>query len=241
MSILSDFEDRLGAALEGIFAGAFRSHVEPVELARALSRAMDDGRTVGVGRVYAPVTFTVELSGDDMRNLGDFAQVLAGELSTYLVNHAREQGYHLSARPSVRFQEEPSLRVGRFRVAADLAPAPAQDDGPQPAPARRRTTEVAQPLATVTVEGSHHAITLSGERVVVGRLADCDIRLEDANVSRQHAAFVRRPDGWHIQDLGSTNGTKVNGRQVQDARLEDGDVITLGLSRMVFHESGART
>ena len=122
MGILSDFEDRLARAVEGTFAGAFRSPVQPAELARALSHAMDDGKVVGVGKVYAPSSFTVELSGEDARKLGQtFEGVLAKELSTYLLDHARKRDYALANAPTVEFTTSRNLKLGRFRIATDMA------------------------------------------------------------------------------------------------------------------------
>ena len=91
-------------------------------------------------------------------------------------------------------------------------------------------------LATVTVGDLGHDVALSGDQVVVGRLAECQIHLDDANVSRRRAAFVRLDAGWAITDLGSTNGTRVNGEPVERVRLRDGDVIEIGLARLVYHE-----
>ncbi|MBN2848248.1 MAG: DUF3662 domain-containing protein, partial [Coriobacteriia bacterium] len=131
MGILSDFEDRIAAGIEGVFAGAFRSPVQPVELARALARAADDGRAVGVGTVYAPTSYTVALSHDDDAKLGSFKPVLAGELATYLTDHAHERGYLLPSRPQITFATHDDLRLGRFRVSAALAEA--TPDKPAPA------------------------------------------------------------------------------------------------------------
>ena len=79
---------------------------------------------------------------------------------------------------------------------------------------------------------------LEGDRVTVGRLADCAIRLADANASREHAAFIRDGSGWAIKDLDSTNGTLLNGDPVQWAPLHDGDVVEIGLTRLTFHMRG---
>ena len=240
MGILSDFEDRIGNGIEGLFAGAFRSPVQPVELARALARAADDSRALGVGVVYAPVAYTVALSAEDDENLGAFKPVLAGELATYLTDHARERGYALSARPRVDFTTHADLKLGRFRVSATLAQA---DEGaPEPVYARPETFAENVPgsanIATVTVGEHTHDVALQGEEVVVGRLAECQICLPDANVSRRHAAFMKLDDGWAIADLGSTNGTLVNGQGVERVRLRDGDVIEIGLTRLIYHDPG---
>jgi hypothetical protein len=233
MGILSDFEDRIASGIEGLFAGAFRSPVQPVEIARALARAADDGRILGVGTVYGPTSYTVAISPEDDEALGAFKSVLAGELATYLVDHARENGYHLSVRPRVEFTVHPDLRLGRFRVSAALAEPESGHSGPSvrlpDAPPGGSS------IATVTVGDIAHDVALQGDEVVVGRLAECQVRLSDANVSRRHAAFIRLDEGWAISDLGSTNGTRVNGRTVERARLSDGDVIEIGLTRLVYH------
>lgn len=237
MSILSDFEDRVGGALEGMFAGVFRSPVQPVEIARALAKAMDDGRTIGVGKVYAPLGFTVALSPEDDENFGSFTATLGGELGTFLADHAREHGYHLTAQPHVTFVVHDDLRLGRFRVSAELA-------APEfvAAPPAEREARAASPhdheLATVTVGETGHDVALTGTSVVIGRLASSGIRLADSNVSREHAAFVRDGDGWAIEDLASTNGTLLNGEPVSRQRLRNGDIIEIGLARLTYHGPG---
>lgn len=234
MSILSDFEDRIAGAVEGLFAGAFRSPVQPAEIAKALGRAMDDGRVVGVGRVYVPVSYGVAIAEEDAGRFGGFTATLGGELSTFLAARARERGYHLPSKPTVEFVVHDDLKVGQFRVRAEMAPAEEAEEevvdllrpAPHPAPA----------MATVTVEGTHHDVALRGERVVVGRLSSSDLPLDDANVSREHAAFVAEGVGWAVEDLGSTNGTTVNGERVERRRLREGDVVQIGLTRLVYHE-----
>ncbi|MBN2248703.1 MAG: DUF3662 domain-containing protein [Coriobacteriia bacterium] len=237
MGILSDFEDRIGGAIEGMFAGAFRSPVQPVELARALARAADDGRSLGVALVYIPTSYTIALSAEDSAKLGTFRATLAGELATYLADHAREHGYHLHERPKVDFVVHDDLKLGRFRVSASLAEDPehgdARDVPPQPEAAP------VPGMATVTVGDLGHDVVLGGDEVLVGRLAECQIHIADANVSRRHAAFMRLDRGWAIADLGSTNGTRVNGRSIERARLRDGDVIEIGLARLVYHDPGS--
>ena len=256
MSILSDFEDRIASAVEGLFAGAFRSPVQPAELAKALGKAMDDRRTVGVGKVYVPHSYTVALSAQDAEDIGDFNATLGGELATYLIAHASERGYTPAARPKITFVTHDDLRLGRFRVAATAGAADverlAEDESPRPAPAMPAPAMPAPAVpaaqappppsaaprgaATVTLAGSPDAAVLDGERATVGRLASCDITLADANVSREHAAFVHEGAGWAIEDLDSTNGTYLNGERVTYARLCDGDVISVGASELTYRE-----
>jgi hypothetical protein len=246
MSILSDFEDRIGGAVEGLFAGAFRSPVQPAEIAKALSKAMDDERMVGIGKVYAPVAYDVVVSPEDGENLRGFVTVLAGELATYLTDHARERGYHLGAKPVVTFLEDDRLRLGRFRVEAEHAYA----EGPATVAAVATVANVdfdlapneddpsdgpAGDLDTLTVGETHHDVVLRGDRMVIGRVATCDICLADQNASRRHAELLRVDDSWVVRDLESTNGTRLNGRAVKHARLEDGDVIEIGVTRLTYH------
>jgi hypothetical protein len=261
VSILSDFEDRVGGALEGVFAGVFRSPVQPVEIARALGKAMDDGRSVGVGKIYAPLGYSVALSPEDAEKFGAFTASLSGELATYLTDHARERGYHLVAPPRVSFTVHDDLRLGRFRVSAELA---APEDAKTPGPAEAlpfgseapRAPEFAPPigaaefvdpqrmgatagdLATVTVGDPPHDVVLGGDRVTIGRLATSGVQVTDANVSREHAAFVREDGAWWIEDLESTNGTLLNGEPVTRAKLDDGDVIEVGVTRLTYHGAG---
>lgn len=241
MSILTDFEDRFASAVEGLFAGAFRSPVQPAEIAKALAAAMDDERMVGIGKVYAPVAYSVALSPDDMDNLRGFAPLLSGELATYLVDHARERAYFLAAKPTVGFAEDGSLKLGRFLVAAEHiyegAPGAEFPAGHEPARASVAPPEPVHMGDTVTIGETGHDVALRGDRIVVGRLTSCDIFLADANASRRHAEFLRIDDEWYVQDLESTNGTMVNGQKVDRARLNDGDVVEVGVTRLTYHRA----
>ncbi len=252
MSLLSDFEDRVGRAVEGLFAGVFRSHVQPAELARAAGKEMDRRRKLGVGKVYAPTLYSVLLSPADADQLGGFTTTLAGELETYLQGYARERDYTLSTRPRVRFHVDDELKLGRFEVIGELLSpdeiaAEFDNDAEQQPPlepahevvASRDMTvarrEAPAALATVTVPGIGHDVALGSTRMVIGRLRSCEIHLQDMNASREHAALERGANGWDLFDLGSTNGTLVNGVRVDRVHLSDGDTITIGTSELVYH------
>ena len=260
MSVLRSIEARIEGLFEGIFGRAFRTHVQPIELARKLVKEMDDHRSVSVSRVYVPNEYTVYLSPQDRKQFAGYEQSLVAELQEYLSEHARREQYALVSPPRVLLEEDEDLAVGEFgiatRVAAEEQPfaepqralpveapleAPAQtmiykppvapiepelEPEPEPEPEPRRRTY------TLTVAGRR--IELSAERVVLGRSRECDVRVADLNVSRQHAE-VRDEDGDYILvDLGSTNGTLLNGRRVDRQRLVDGDTITLGSTEIVF-------
>lgn len=260
MSTLSDFEDRVARAVEGMFAGVFRAPVQPAELARAAGREMDRRKKLGVGKVYAPTLYSVLLSPADGEQLGGFADTLAGELETYLIGYAREKSYELATRPRVRFLVDDDLKLGRYEIigelmsadeiAADLgdrdnASAPAPTPTPAPAAPRARpvvfdaeapdASRINGESATVTVKGIDHDILLTADRYVIGRLKSCDICLADANASREHAALEREGTGWVLVDLGSTNGTLLNGEKIDRVRLRDGDLIVIGVSELVYN------
>lgn len=273
MSILSEFEDRIGRTIEGMFAGVFRAPVQPAELARACGKEMDRRKKLGVGKVYGPTSYSILLSPDDGDQLGGFAPTLAGELETYLMGHAQERGYELADRPLVRFLVDDELRLGRFEVIGELlspeelavlraAEEPFdEEDAPEEfgaieatpfAPIAAEPTapafendgvwgeDVATGLpATITVPGFSHDIVLDGERFVIGRLKTCEVGIDDVNASRRHAAIEREGSGWAVVDLGSTNGTLVNDQPVTRTRLLDGDVITIGVTELTFHDPKA--
>ena len=202
------------------------------------------------------------LSRQDDAQLGGFAETLAGELETYLVGYARERSYTLTVRPVVRFLVDDELKLGRFDVIGELlSPDEMAEEVGEPSaeeyesPAPRGVAAAAggpvlfdaedldlEPsaggsrLATVTVRGVDHDVVLRGDRTVVGRLGSCDICIADVNASREHAAFVRDGAGWAVEDLGSTNGTLLNGDRIDRARLHDGDVIVIGITELVYHE-----
>lgn len=157
MSILSEFENRIGRALEGGFAHLFRTPVQPAELARRAGKEMDRGKKLGVGKVYAPTLYTILLSQKDDQSLGGFADTLAGELETYLIGYAREHSYELAARPTVRFLVDTDLKLGRFDVigellspeelAAELGYNPDDDPYETPRDPRRKAAAGAQAAA----------------------------------------------------------------------------------------------
>lgn len=275
MSVLRAIESRIEGLFEGVFGRAFRTHVQPVELARKLAKEMDEHRSVSVSRVYVPNEYTLYLSPADRAQFSAYEGSLVGELQEYLVEHARREGYALLTPPRVILETDTDLAMGEFGIAtrvaqpeerpphvalptpqpvpAAVAPAPAPvvpaPSAPLPeppaatvvyrsedaAPEREETPpEPPREEATLTVEG--RVVPVSSGRVVVGRSRECDVRVEDVNVSRRHFELVRESPGtWVVADLGSTNGTDVNGRRVSGrARLADGDRITIGGTELVF-------
>lgn len=203
------FEQRLERLVEGAFARAFRSGLEPVEIARKLVRAVDAGRRVGVHGPIAPNHVLVALSTADARRFEAYADVIEHELATELRDHARQEGYRFVGPVRVQLVEDPALRQGDLDIEATIRAGPGGRVGTLVLPDGRRV-----PL---------------GERpLLIGRLPDCDLPTEDPRVSRRHAEIRPEPEGYAIIDLGSLNGTTVNGVPVKEHLLADGDVIGIG-------------
>jgi len=258
MSVLRTIESKIEGLFEGVFGRAFRTHVQPIELARKLTKEMDDHRTVSVSRVYVPNEYTIYLSTLDRQQFSGYEESLVGELQEYLAEHARRERYALLAAPTVLVTTDDDLAVGEFGIATRLVAADAEDSGrpaeppppelpleqPQqtmiyrpPAVAAGVAEEEAPPppereVVTLTVAGHRHEVTKP--RVVLGRSRQCDVRVPDVNVSRRHAELRQEAATYWIVDLDSTNGTVVNGQRVERERLRDGDTITLGSTDIVF-------
>jgi pSer/pThr/pTyr-binding forkhead associated (FHA) protein len=252
MSMLRNLEAKLGGLVEGAFGRAFKSNVQPVELAHKLAKEMEENQNVSVSRVYVPNHYRVFLSPQDREQFSTYEPALRKELSDYLLEHARQEGLALTSRPAIEFMTDDRLQLGEFGIQAQLlAPPEEEEEAPgamDVAPsagdfghtmvyspdreARRLEPEPSRARALLVGEGRRSV--LSGERVVIGRSRECDVVLSDPNVSRRHAELRSEGDGWTVVDLGSTNGIKVNRRRVNSARLEHGDTITLGLTDLTF-------
>ncbi|MGQ0671036.1 MAG: FhaA domain-containing protein [Actinomycetota bacterium] len=228
--ILRDFERRLGNMVEGFFATAFRSGLQPVELAKRLLREMDSGKTVGVRDVWAPNHFVFVLSPSDRDRFEQAEQALIAELKRVVRDGAAERGWGLLGPPEVSFETNDSLGKGKFRCEASLVEG---EDQSELLPAS------AGDVALVMLENGEPTKTyrLRKEIVTLGRLAECDVVIPDPGASRRHAR-IRHEDGTYVlTDLGSTNGTLVNDEAVRERRLEDGDRITIGATVLEFRRA----
>lgn len=210
--------------MEGLFSKTFRSGVQPVELAKRLIKEMDAGRTVGVSEVWAPNHFEFTLSPVDRERLSHAETAITRELGTVMLENASERGWGLVGPPEVTIATDERLKKGDIGCVASLVEGPQRVE-PTPAPA---------PSLVVREDGDERTITLDGDSATIGRLAECDVALKDRGASRRHAQ-IRLKDGVAtLTDLGSTNGTEVNGHQVQTTTLDDGDRITIGRTVLVY-------
>jgi FhaA, N-terminal domain/FHA domain len=256
MGILRDFEGRLEGAVEGLFARFFRSGVQPVELGKRLVREVEDGRTVGVNRVYVPNVYVYELSPADRERFADYEVALARELAALAVDTARERDWAMLGPARIEFETAEDLPEGRFRLASRVEPdeqerdyaaagqagPAAQPVGPHTAmlPGQRRRPKVQAPASLVLVQGGQPIRTwpLAAPQLTIGRAEQSDIPLSDPGVSRNHARVVREGDDFIVEDLRSTNGTEVNGQPIRRRRLANGDLLKLASSTLQFRREG---
>ena len=252
MSVLRNLEAKLGGLVEGAFGRAFKSSVQPVELAHKLAKEMEDNQMASVSRVYVPNHYRVFLSAEDREQFSSYEPALRKELSDYLLEHARSEGLALTSRPQIDLETDERLKLGEFGIQAQLLSPPEEEQGepeegppsgdfghtmvysPDRAAPRVEPGPASQSRRKALLVGEGRRNVLSGSRVVLGRSRECDIVIADANVSRRHAELRRNGDRWSVVDLGSTNGIKVNGRRVDQAELNDGDQVTIGVSVMSF-------
>lgn len=218
--VLRSIERRLESLVEGVFARAFRSGLRPVELGRKLLREMDDHRTVGVsGETLVPNAFELRLGPDDADGFASVSASLVRELSDLVREHARNEAYAFMGPVQVTLSTEEGRRAGTFAVVGRF-------------------------LEVGSGAGAGSLLLPGGRRVVltdavtkVGRLPDCEVQLVDASVSRYHAEVRARGGGFVVVDLGSTNGTRVNGVRVSERALCDGDELSFGTVPVRFSAS----
>jgi hypothetical protein len=250
MSVLRNIEHKIEGLFEGVFGRAFRTHVQPVELARKLVKEMEDHKVISVSRVYAPNEYTVYLAPADREQFTNYEDSLRTELQDYISENARRERYELLSPPEVKFETDDDLEMGEFGIATRMMQGPVPQPGaPAPAAAPPGATMVyrkpveteavsaeelglAREIVSLTVDDTKHE--LDSGRAVIGRSKDCDIQLADPNVSRKHAEVRQEGAAYWVADLGSTNGMEVNGRRQKRAKLRQGDRITLGSTELVF-------
>lgn len=230
---LQRFEQRLEQAISSAFARTFRSAVQPVEIAAALQRELDNkAQVLSRQRRLVPNSFVVELSTGDLERLTPYDTALETELTEQLTEHAELQSYVFPGPIRIAFETADDLTTGRFRVRSQ---AEAEVTGQRARRSNQRTR------AVLEVNGSQHALQPPG--LVVGRGSEADIRINDPGVSRRHAEFlVTTPVGAagagpvqvEVHDMGSTNGIRVDGQKVARASLREGSRVQIGHTSLVL-------
>lgn len=251
MNSLDQFEQRLEGALDGFFARLVHSRVHPVELAEAISRYASTHTHVTTEGLTAPNVFRISVSGKDYAALDRFGSSLPRELAAVVARTCAEEPFLLLGALRVRIVADDTLRVGRFRIVGrheTVAATAAHTTGPADSEQGQMDSEpvelaltsvddlfVTQVLTqtpasmyTLRIVATGDTVSLHANRYTLGRASSCDVMLNDASVSREHATIVRRAERFWVVDLGSLNGTFVNGKQTAEHPLNPGDQICLG-------------
>jgi len=207
--------------VDGVFARAFKSSVRPLELGRRMVREMDEHRSVDVrGRRIVPNHFTFWLSPPDHAGFAEIDETLTAELCEAARVYARDEGYHFLGPVTVELTVHNGLKPGRFQITSQMRETPGQ------------------PRVGSIVLPTGERVPIAGRTVVLGRMPECTIVVSDLNVSRRHAEVRALGTGFVVADLGSTNGTSVNGVRISGEHpLHDGDVISVGTTHFRFEAS----
>lgn len=230
MNGLQRFEQKLEQLISGTFAKAFRSAVQPVEIAAALQRECDNNAQVlSRQRRLVPNEFHVELSAGDHERLEALGPALERDFTDQLQDHAEAQGYVFTGPITIDFETLDDLGTGRFRIRSRAVASVTDND---------QRTQSRAAHATLVINGTRHPLRAPG--LVVGRGTDADLRINDPGVSRRHVEFEVSVDGVEAVDLDSTNGILVDGQKVPRARLRDGSVVRIGHTDMTVHIDGGR-
>jgi hypothetical protein len=239
--VFARLERGLEALFEGSFLRIFRPQIQPAEIAKRLERSMEANRQAAVGKVFGPNYFEALLSPRDFEAYERSKDYLERELSVYLYDRAKELNLSLITRPQVALAAHPDVRRGSVQVRSWLQDAPTEEterqfDFTQPIeiPRARPREPLSATLTVVSGELSGQRHSVPPGRVHLGRDLGNQIVLEDSRVSRKHAEIYLRGADWYLRDLGSTNGTYVNGYAIKERALETGDRVSLGGVELVF-------
>lgn len=214
MGILDSFERGLERAVNGAFARTFRSGLQPVEITAALKKELDThAAPVARDRILVPNRFTARMSEADHIAMTALGESLVDELKQQVEQHARQQGYQMVSPAEIELVADESLAIGMLDVTS-----------------RSERTEVTwQPV--LEIDGRRHPLT---GRVVIGRGSDADITVEDTGISRKHLEISWDGRRAEARDLGSTNGSMLNGERFSRAVVPNDSVLQIGRTRIVF-------
>jgi len=215
LGLLDNFERGLERAVNGAFAKAFKSGLQPVEITNALRRELDTKAVVVArDRILVPNKFTVRLSGGDYERMTAIGPALIDELTQQVQRHAVAQHYAFAGGISIALAKDTRLGQGLIEIES----------------VNVKGAVTWNPV--LDVNGKRYPIVHS--RTIVGRGSDADITVDDTGISRKHVEILWDGKRGQVNDLGSTNGSKLNGEKVEKAPLEPDSVIEIGRTRIVF-------
>lgn len=227
---------------DGLFSRAFKTGVKPLQLGRKLLQVVDSERDVDAqGRRVVPNSYLIQLSPEDREGFADVEPTLLQELTVALREYISQEGYHVEGKARVALRTNPDLRRGKFEVdCRNITPEAAPPEAPAETPAPLLTVVPSafdRPPAVLSLPNGQR-IELHEGHYILGRHLENDIVLNDTNVSRKHAEFVCAAGEVVVRDLGSTNGTKVNGVLITGEQLlQHGDVVNFGTAQVRFEAS----
>ena len=231
MGLLDNLEQRLDRIVNGSFSKAFKSEVQPVELGAALQQEIDNRADTITGQTVVPNIFIIELGPVDHERLAAYFETLSVELGALADAYSLEQRYTKVDAAHISFDLDAELETGVFRIRSTAAKRPADAVSASPV-AQDATPQV--PLTAFTPEATPYLTSITGEEFKItqsvtniGRGVEADIQIDDTSVSRLHCAIVLGSEVL-IRDLGSTNGTVVDGARATESVLRDGSIIKIG-------------
>lgn len=245
MGLLDKVERGIEKAVRGVFSTGSKAQVEPVEIASRLRREVDHkALTVAAGRTLAPNVFDVQLAGEDFARAQEWGTPLAEELCDVVINHVRSQGYTLQGPVRISFRRQEELRAGDFEIISRTEKATGEANAARPTVPAAPSRPPVRLQPVLDIDGQRYS--LNAPSIVLGRSSEADILVEDTGVSRRHLEIRTENGVTHAVDMGSTNGSYVNGQRVSGStELTDGSTITMGRTKIIFRllpaSSGGRT
>ena len=215
MGLLDNFEKGLERAVNGAFAKTFKSGLQPIEITSALRRELDtNAAVVARDRILVPNRFRVRLAQADYQRMTGLGETLIDELTQLVQQHAAAQHYQFAGGISIKLEQDPSLTEGMIQVDSE------------------NVKGAVSWTPVLDINGKRHPITKS--RTVIGRGHDADITVDDTGISRKHVEILWDGSRAEVNDLGSTNGSELNGQRITRAPLPTDSVISIGRTRIVF-------
>ena len=216
MGLLDSFEKGLERAVNSAFAKTFRSSIQPVEIASALRRELDTrAAVVSRDRILAPNQLEVQLSPNDLQSMQALGAALSDELYALVQQHAKQQGYSFAGPLTIALVVDPALADGTLHVASKT----------------EKHSQVSW-VPVLDIDGERHTITKS--RTVIGRGSDADITVADPGTSRKHIEVLWDGERAMVRDLGSTNGSLLEGQRFTEAALSPEQTVLIGRTSIVF-------
>ncbi|MBP2650035.1 MAG: domain containing protein [Firmicutes bacterium] len=243
MRFVRTVEDLFEKYVDGFFNARFAGGLQPVEIAKKLSREMENDKTVGIAKVYVPNQFCVFLNNEDYEKFNPYGQAIRDEIAGFVAQEATRKGYTIVGKPIVDIFVDEAVKRGKFRVESRYT-EPIPEEEPQASSNTQVFSKVAMPVRPsidiegrlTVVDGLDNGLSLDFgiERINIGRRESNEMPLNDMNTSRLHT-YVTYEEGAHtIYDAKSLNGTYVNNCRITRKVLKSGDRIKLGNTVILY-------